>query len=449
MGRLFGTDGVRGIANQELTSSLAFNLGRASSMVLQDQNKKPLFIIGRDTRISGDMLESALVAGILSSGSDVIKLGVLPTPGVAYLVQHYQATAGVVISASHNPYEYNGIKFFNSEGYKLNDSIEEKIEDIVLSDEYCFEKPSYDKLGRCLDINDGFKIYTDYLISTLDCRLDGLSIVLDSANGAAYKTAARVYTELGASIHLINNEPSGVNINKDCGSTHPEQLCEEVVKNSADLGLAFDGDADRLIVVDEKGNILDGDIVLCTLAEMLKSENRLKNNILTTTVMSNIGLHKFAESKGILVETTSVGDRYVIESMLKTGSSLGGEQSGHMIFREYSTTGDGVLSSLQFVRALIKSGLSASELGANVKIYPQYLANVRVKSDSKNRILEDEEIQNVIKNVERELNGQGRVLVRASGTEPLIRVMVEGDDDTLIKNLANDIAKAIEIKFAE
>lgn len=449
MGRLFGTDGVRGVANSELTPELAFKLGKAGAYVLSENNHdKPVVLIGKDTRISGDMLEDALSAGILAVGGNVIKVGVLPTPAVAYLVKYYKADVGVVISASHNPFEYNGIKFFNGEGFKLDDDIEDQIEDIIIRNTDVNSHITGDKLGRCLDADeDALEIYADYLVSTIDCRLDGLKLVLDCANGASYKVAEMVYSKLGADITVIGNQPTGLNINQGCGSTHPEKLQEEVVKHGAFMGLAYDGDADRLIAVDELGRIIDGDKLICICAKMLKDAGELKDNKVTATVMSNIGFHKYLENLGCTVDVTAVGDRYVLESMMKTGCVIGGEQSGHIIFRNHSTTGDGILSSLQLVKAVLDSGKKASELSDEIEIYPQVLKNARVKNENKSRYSTDPEICEAIKKVEAEMEGSGRVLIRPSGTEPLVRVMLEGQDVDHITELAQDLAKLLTKRF--
>ena len=348
MGRLFGTDGVRGVANTELSPDLAFALGKAGASVLAKNNKRPVFVIGKDTRLSGDMLEAALSAGILSVGGDVIRAGVVPTPAIAYLVRYYEADAGVVISASHNPFEFNGIKFFNGNGFKLDDAIEDEIEAMIKKG---FDDDSVHigaELGRVRsEIHKAPAIYENFLLSTVDLDLTGVKVVLDCANGASYKTSPAVYRALGADVTVIGDEPNGININDHIGSTHPEKLQEKVVEVGADVGLAFDGDADRLIAVDEKGNIVDGDKSMCICAEHLKEKGELAENLVTCTVMSNLGFHKYLESKGINVEITTVGDRYVLESMLKTGGIIGGEQSGHIIFLNHATTGDGCMSSLQ------------------------------------------------------------------------------------------------------
>lgn len=449
MGRLFGTDGVRGIANYELTPELAFNLGKAGATVLSKNNKTPIFIVGKDTRRSGDMLDNALCSGILAVGGNVIKVGVLPTPAVAFLTRYYQADAGVVISASHNPFEYNGIKFFNGDGYKLDDSIEEEIEDLILRGINVNAHITGEYVGHCLrEEASAIDLYCNYLLTTIDTRLDGIKVCLDCANGAAYQSAPRVFRALGAKVKVIGDEPNGININEGVGSTHPELLQELVVKTGSDVGMAYDGDADRLIVVDEKGNIIDGDKTICICAKMLKESGKLAENKVTATVMSNIGFHKYInEVLDAEVVVTGVGDRYVIESMRKTGSLLGGEQSGHLIFGEYTTTGDGTLSSLQFMKAMIASGKKPSELAEEIKLYPQVLVNARVSNENKHSFAEDPEIVAAIKSVEEEVGSDGRVLIRTSGTEPLVRVMIEGDDEDKIRELAEDLAALISRKF--
>lgn len=449
MGRLFGTDGVRGVANKELTPELAFNLGKAGASVLSKDGNRPVFVIGRDTRLSGDMLESALTAGILAVGGHVIKAGVIPTPAVAHLVKKYKADAGVVISASHNPFEYNGIKFFNGEGYKLDDKIEDKIEGIILAGIDSNMHQTGDAIGKCLDAGkDAQALYIEFLAETFEGNMEGMKIVLDCANGAAYETAPTVFRTLGAEVITIGCEPDGININDNIGSTHPELLQKTVVETGADMGLAYDGDADRLIVVDEKGQIIDGDKTICICAKMLKDEGLLDNNLVTATVMSNIGFHKYIkENVGADVNVTAVGDRYVLESMIENGCVIGGEQSGHIIFLNYTTTGDGTLSSLQFVKAVQKSGKKPSELAAEIEIYPQTLVNAKVANENKNDYLKDKEIQDYIAEIEEEMKGSGRVLIRPSGTEPLVRVMIEGEDIEKINQLAEDLAKKISDKY--
>lgn len=448
MGRLFGTDGVRGVANKELTPELAFNLGKAGTYVLKRDNQRPVVVIGKDTRISGDMLENALTAGILAVGGNVIKAGVIPTPAVAYLAKYYGADAGIVISASHNTFEYNGIKFFNGEGYKLDDDLEEEIEDIIISSIDVNSHITGELIGKCLEASeDASQLYISHLLDTVDYRLDGMKVALDCANGASYGIAPKVYEALGAKVILTGNEPNGVNINDGCGSTHPEKLAQLVKDTGADVGLAFDGDADRLIVVDEKGNVIDGDRVIAICARMLKEQGRLAGNKATVTVMSNIGFHKAMEKSGIDVDVTGVGDRYVLEQMLKSGCVIGGEQSGHIIFREYTTTGDGILSSLQFMEAVLRSGKTISQMASEIEIFPQVLVNARVKNENKKKYANDPQIAAAIEKIEKKMEGNGRVLIRPSGTEPLVRVMIEGDEETALKELAQDLADLIEEKF--
>lgn len=448
MGRLFGTDGVRGVANSELTPELAFKLGKAGAHVLSRDKKRPVVIIGKDTRLSGDMLEDALSAGILAVGGNVIKVGVLPTPAVAYLVKDYKADAGVVISASHNPFEYNGIKFFNGDGFKLDDDIENDIEDIILRDIDVNSHITGDKLGRSLEADDdALQRYAEFLKSTIDTDISGVKIVLDCANGASYKVAEKVYSDLGADVTVIGNDPNGININNECGSTHPEKLQEEVVKRGAMIGMAYDGDADRLIAVDEKGRIIDGDKLICICAEMMKKLGQLPHDKVTATVMSNIGFHRHMESIGCSVDVTSVGDRYVLESMLKTGCNIGGEQSGHIIFLNHTTTGDGILSSLQLMKAVKLSGKKPSELSDEIEIFPQVLRNARVKNENKGIYSEDAEVKKAVEEAERELKDTGRVLIRPSGTEPLVRVMIEGQDVDKITAMADSLAEMLTEKF--
>ncbi len=448
MGRLFGTDGVRGVANKELTPELAFNLGKAGTHVLKKDNERPVVVIGKDTRVSGDMLESALTAGILAVGGNVIRAGVIPTPAIAYLAKYYKADAGIVISASHNTFEYNGIKFFNGEGYKLDDDIEEEIEDIIISSIDVNSHITGELIGRCLDASeDAAELYAAHLLETVDFRLDGIKVALDCANGASYRIAPKVYEALGAEVIVTGNEPNGININDGCGSTHPEKLSVLVQKTGAQVGLAFDGDADRLIVVDEKGNVIDGDRVIAICARMLKEQGRLAENKATVTVMSNIGFHKAMEESGIDVDVTGVGDRYVLEQMLKSGCVIGGEQSGHIIFREYTTTGDGILSSLQFMEAVLASGRKISEMASEIQIFPQVLVNARVKNENKKKYSNDPQIAAAIEEIEKKMEGNGRVLIRPSGTEPLVRVMIEGDDEVVLDQLARGLADLIEEKF--
>lgn len=450
MGRLFGTDGVRGIANEELTPELAFNLGKAGAYVLSHRSEKPLFLIGMDTRVSGDMLESAISAGINSVGGDVIRIGVLPTPAIAYLVRYYGADAGIVISASHNPFEYNGIKFFNDKGFKLDDSIEDEIEDLIVRNRDVNNHVIGDKIGRSQAADENaLELYARFLESTVDIDLTGKKLVLDCANGAAYKVAEKVYKDLGANVTMVGNKPNGRNINDKCGSTYPQTLQNKVVEENAFMGLAFDGDADRLIACDEKGEIIDGDKLICICAGMLKREGKLPGDTVTATVMSNLGFHKYIEAMGCSVDVTAVGDRYVLEKMRETGCAIGGEQSGHIIFLEHTTTGDGILSSLQVMKAVLSSGKMASELAGEIEIFPQVLINAKVSNDNKDKYENDEEVVEKIRRAEESMAGEGRVLIRPSGTEPLVRVMIEGQDTDKIETLAQDIASLLTKKFAE
>ncbi|WAM34085.1 phosphoglucosamine mutase [Caldicellulosiruptor morganii] len=449
MGRLFGTDGVRGIANKELTCELAFDLGRAGAYVLTQTRQKPKILIGKDTRISCDMLEAALCAGLTSVGADVYLAGVVTTPAIAHLVKSHRFDAGIMISASHNPYEFNGIKFFNSQGFKLSDRIEDRIEDIILNKKWD-EVPhaQFDAIGRVNKAeleND----YRGYLKSTLNgASFKGIKIVMDCANGAAYKIAPAVFEELGAEVLVINNQPDGTNINKECGSTHLEMLKQEVVKNRADFGIAYDGDADRTLFVDENGEVVDGDKIMLLLAKALKDEGKLKNNTLVVTVMSNMGLFVAAKELGIDLEVTKVGDRYVLEKMLEGGYSIGGEQSGHIILLDYATTGDGILTSLHLTKLICKTNKKLSELAKIMKVYPQVLVNARVENSKKELYKEDSVIMDAIAALEHKFNGKGRVLIRPSGTEPLIRVMIEGEDYDEIKKDAEALAKLIESRLS-
>ena len=448
MRKYFGTDGVRGVANTELTCDLAYKLGRAGGYVLAQGKDKVKVIVGKDTRVSGDMLEAALVAGLMSVGCDVVTVGVIPTPGVAYLTKKYEADCGVVISASHNPVEYNGIKFFNKDGYKLDDVVELEIEGYIDNIEKVDYHPVGEKVGRKIFVHNAQRDYIDYLKSIVNVDFKGLKVVLDCANGAAYKAAPTIFSELGANVVTINSEPDGNNINDKCGSTHPEKLQEAVVKHKANLGLAYDGDADRLIAVDENGNIVDGDHIMILSAVYLKKKNQLSNNTLVITVMTNIGLNVAAREHGINLETTDVGDRYVIEAMKKGEFNLGGEQSGHMIFSDYNTTGDGVLSSLMLSKIIMEEKKPLSELASIMSVYPQVLVNVEVKNEVKNKFMEVEEIKNEITRIEELMEGSGRVLIRPSGTQPLVRVMLEGKEEGQINELANNLANLIKEKLS-
>ncbi|HEY8420274.1 MAG TPA: phosphoglucosamine mutase [Thermoclostridium sp.] len=448
MGRLFGTDGVRGIANKELTCELAYQLGKASAYVLAEEAKlTPKIVIGKDTRRSGDMLEKALIAGICSAGAEAVCLGVISTPAVAYLTRYYNADAGVVISASHNPAEFNGIKFFDRNGYKLSDSLEERIEAIILDKTEELPNPVGCSVGTVTELKEAKEDYISYLKNTVNTSFDGLKIAIDCANGASFETAPRVFRELGADVIVINNVPDGVNINVNCGSTHMDMLRNTVLQNKCDLGIAFDGDADRVLAVDSEGNYVDGDKILGIIGLELKKQNRLSNNTIVVTVMSNIGFDIMAKENGLILEKTKVGDRYVLEQMLKKGHVLGGEQSGHIIMLDFNTTGDGQLTALQLVQIVKKTGKSLSELASIMTVYPQVLKNAKVKNENKNRYMDDPEIAAKCKELEQDFHGEGRVLIRPSGTEPLVRVMIEGKDYDYIARKAEELANFIERKL--
>lgn len=447
MGRLFGTDGVRGIANKDLTGQLAYELGRVGTYVVTKGKKNAKIIVGMDTRKSGDLLESALIAGICSVGADAYSVGIVPTPAVAYLTRKYGADAGIVISASHNPVEYNGIKFFNSKGYKLNDEIEEKIESYILGQKDIDIYPTGEGVGRKITIEDGVNQYIDYIKKSIDVDFKGMKIAVDCGNGANYKAAPKLLTELGASIDVIYDEPNGLNINVECGSTKPEKVQKLVLETKADIGIAFDGDADRLIAVDEKGKIVDGDHILAICGILLKAQGKLANNKIVGTVMSNMGLAMCLKERGMDLVTTQVGDRYVLEEMTKSGYVLGGEQSGHIIFSDHNTTGDGLLTALQLISAIKKQGKKLSELADVMTVYPQVLVNAKVQENNKHNYLEDQIIHDEIKHLESEFDGKGRVLIRPSGTEPLVRVMIEGEVYSEIKSAADALAKTIESRL--
>lgn len=446
MGELFGTDGIRGIANRDLTPELAFNVGRAGAFVL-GKGKKGKILVGKDTRKSGDMLEAALTAGICSMGIDVVQLGVVPTPAVAYLTRKYEALAGVVLSASHNPVEYNGIKFFNKDGYKLNDHIEEEIEKIILEDKEISVRPIKEDIGKIILRNDGCQDYMEYLKTTVKVDFSGIKVAVDCGNGALYKIAPELLKEMNADIVVINNEPNGGNINVKCGSTNPDMIKTLVLETGADIGISFDGDADRIIAADEKGNIMDGDHILAICGTYLYNQNKLSKNTIVGTVMTNMGLDLYLENKGMNIVKTAVGDRYVIEEMLNKGYNLGGEQSGHIIFLDYNTTGDGLLTGLQLMQVMKKTGKAMSELNNLMTSLPQVLINAKVKEEMKNSYLENEEIKTEIEKIEKMFHGEGRVIIRPSGTEPLIRVMIEGKNEVEIERRAKELAEFIEEKL--
>lgn len=448
MGRLFGTDGARGVANSEISCELAMNIGKAAAMVLtENTNRKPKVLIGKDTRISGDMLECAISCGLCSVGADVMTLGVVPTPAVAYLVKKYGYDAAVMISASHNPCEYNGIKIFKSDGYKLPDALEEEIEAIILDEVDTPPVMLGGNVGRVRVCENTVKDYIEHLKLTVDVRFDKMKIALDCANGSASVSANELFSSLGAECHIICAEPNGININDNCGSTHIENLQKYVVENGLDAGFAFDGDADRMLAVDENGEVVDGDKIIAICSEHMKAEGKLKNDTAVVTVMTNMGFSKFCEKNGIKTAVTKVGDRYVLENMLENGYSIGGEQSGHVIFLDYATTGDGQLTALQVLRVMKKTGKKLSELASCMTVYPQTMVNVRVSNMGKARFKDDEEVKNAVKQAELQLGSSGRVLVRVSGTEPLVRVMLEGEDEQQIQTLAREIADVIKVRL--
>lgn len=426
MGKYFGTDGVRGVANRELTAEMAYSIGRCGGYVLAGNVEKPKVVIGMDTRISGPLLESALVAGLLSIGAQVIRLGIVSTPAVAYITRLLKADAGVMISASHNPVEDNGIKFFGGDGFKLTDETELRIEELMDAEIDELPRPVGAGLGTVSIDNDAKYLYLDYLKTTISHSFAGLKVVLDCAHGAAYELAPRLFRELGAEVIAIGSEPDGLNINDGVGSTHPETLREEVLRQGADLGLAFDGDADRLIAIDENGDEVDGDFILCICGDAMNRAGKLKDGTIVSTVMSNIGFYKATEQLALNTAKTAVGDRYVMEEMRRGGYNLGGEQSGHVIFLDYNTTGDGILTAIQLVDTMKSSGKKLSVLKSMMTKYPQVLVNVRVQD--KTNYPNNPAIEAAIQEVEGKLGDNGRVLVRPSGTEPLIRVMAEGPD---------------------
>lgn len=453
MGRkYFGTDGVRGEANKELTVDLTLRLGYALAYYLKKNNpndKRIKIILGTDTRISGYMLRSALFAGLTAMGVDIEFVGVLPTPGVAYLTRKKKAHAGIMISASHNPAKDNGIKIFAANGYKLPDEIELEIENLMDNTNIITKEiVAGDKVGQFKYSENDYYLYRDYLLSTIKGDFNGMKIILDVANGAAYRIAKGVFAALGAEIVVINDVPNGTNINVNCGSTHPEILAKVVMGYDADLGLAYDGDADRLIAVSQSGTIIDGDKIIAILAEKMKSAGELNNNRVVTTIMSNMGFEKYLEEKNIDLIRANVGDRYVLEKMKTHGLNLGGEQSGHIIMLDYNTTGDGVLTSLHLVQALKDSGKSLDDLVENIKDWPQELINVQVDNSKKNTWSSNNIITNFIEEKEAEMNGFGRVLVRTSGTEAIVRVMTEGSDDKMVKRVAEEIAQIIKKELA-
>jgi len=448
MRKLFGTDGVRGVANQDpMTSEMALRIGRAAAHVFRDSSRRHRIVIGKDTRLSGYMIESALTSGICSMGVDVLLVGPVPTPGIAFLTRSLRADAGVVISASHNSYEDNGIKFFGRDGFKLPDETEKKIEELIFSGAVDAVRPTASEIGKAFRIDDATGRYNEFVKSSIPRGMDlaGLRVVLDSANGAAYKIGPRILTELGADVISLYDQPNGVNINQGCGSLHPEVICRSVVANEARIGIAFDGDADRVILCDERGLVVDGDAVMAVCALQMMKEGRLKQNTLVATVMSNLGLELAMQKAGGKLVRASVGDRYVMEKMIEGGYNLGGEQSGHIIFLDNNTTGDGLISALQILAVMKQTGKPLSDLAACMKSYPQTLVNVKVKD--RQELSTIPEIAKGMAEIEKKLEGTGRLLVRYSGTEPKVRVMIEGENEQEINELAQGLAGIIREKL--
>lgn len=445
MARLFGTDGVRGVANEELTPMLAMQLGQAGAYVLSKENAhKPTIMVGCDTRISGDMLANALMAGACSVGANCVFVGVIPTPAVAYLTRKYKVDAGVVISASHNPVEFNGIKFFDGSGFKLPDSLEDEIEDLLKNNMQGVKFPIGPGVGKIKYRTDAREEYVNHAIQSVNVDLSGLKIVVDCAEGASFYTSVEALKELGGNVVSIHNNPDGTNINANCGSTHMEELQARVVYEKANVGLAFDGDADRMLAVDEYGNIVDGDQIMAIVGNYLRAQGKLKHDTIVATVMSNLGFFLMAERENLTIERTKVGDRYVLERMKEIGASLGGEQSGHVIFLDENTTGDGLLSALHLLQVMVETGKPLSELAQIMQVLPQALVNAKVANHKKDKYMEFPEIAEAIQNLETKYAGEGRVLIRPSGTEPLVRVMIEGKDAEVIKEDAEVLAKLIQ-----
>ena len=444
MGRLFGTDGVRGVAGSELTIELATKLGQAGAYVLtKEQAHKPTIIVGCDTRISGGMLASALMSGICSVGANAIFAGVMPTPAIAYLTRKHKVDAGVVISASHNPREFNGIKFFNGEGYKLSDALEDEIEALIANDMKEITLPTGSEIGKIEYRFDLIREYIDFMKKTVPVDLTGMKIVIDCAEGASYKTSVETLRELGAELVAIHTNPDGTNINSNCGSTHMEELQARVVYEKAAVGLAFDGDADRMLAVDENGKMVDGDEIMAICANHMKEKGTLKKDTVVVTVMSNLGFTLMGQERNLHIEKTKVGDRYVLENMLANGYNLGGEQSGHVIFLDDNTTGDGLLSALHLLQVMVDTGKPLSELAQVMEVLPQALVNAKVPNHKKESFMEYPEIAGAIAELEEKFAGEGRVLIRPSGTEPLVRVMIEGKNQTQIEEEAKKLAELI------
>ena len=453
MRKYFGTDGIRRIANTELSPELVYRVAKAGAYALaKHSNHAPTILIGRDTRISGTLIESAMTAGFLSYGANVKSLGVIPTPGVAYLTKKLKADASVVISASHNTYEFNGVKYFSNKGMKIPDEIEEEIEEMMDSEKLDNFTAVNDKIGTAEVRTDLLDEYVYFFRKNFEEEFENYDtnnfvVAIDTANGATSVVAEKVFTALGIKHYIMNNTPNGVNINENCGSTHLDMLKKYVVENNCNLGIAYDGDGDRCLTVDEKGNEIDGDKLLAIISNYMKEKGTLKNDTVVATVMSNLGLKKYAENNKLNFVQTKVGDRYVLEEMLKDGFNLGGEQSGHVILLDYNPTGDGILTSLMLIKSILEEGKKASELGETVKLYPQVLINSKVNANKKYDYDKDKDIKNAIEKLEKEFAGNGRVLIRPSGTEPLVRVMIEGEDQEYITKKAKEIAKLIEEKL--
>ncbi|MBV7390368.1 phosphoglucosamine mutase [Enterococcus sp. ALS3] len=448
MGKYFGTDGVRGIANKELTPELAFKLGRCGGYVLsqhEEREGRPRVLVGRDTRISGQLLEMALISGLLSVGIEVFQLGVISTPGVAYLTRTQKASAGVMISASHNPAEDNGIKFFGGDGFKLVDDQEAEIEALLDAKEDLLPRPSAEGLGTLDEFHEGLLKYSQFLVQTVPNDLSGITVCIDAANGATSTSVNRLFADLETDFYTMGTSPNGLNINDGVGSTHPEKLAEFVLEKEADVGLAFDGDGDRVIAVDEKGRVIDGDQIMYICAKYLSERKRLKKDTVVTTVMSNLGFHKSIEALGLKDVITDVGDRYVVEEMRKNDYNLGGEQSGHVLFLDYNTTGDGMLTGIQLLNIMKQSDKKLSELADEVTIYPQKLVNIRVKD--KYGAMDVPAIKTVIDETEAEMNGDGRILVRPSGTEPLLRIMAEAPTTEKVEYYVEKIAAVVRAEI--
>lgn len=444
MARMFGTDGVRGVAGSELTVELATKLGQAGAYVLtKEKEHKPTIIVGCDTRISGEMLANALMAGICSVGANAIYVGIMPTPAVAYLTRKHKVDAGVVISASHNPMEFNGIKFFNGEGYKLSDELEDEIETVIKNNMKDLTISTGADIGRISYRFDMKDEYVEFMKACVPVDLTGLKIVVDCAEGASYETSVKTLRDLGADLVAIHVEPNGININAGCGSTHMEELQKRVVEEKADLGLAFDGDADRMLAVDECGDVVDGDQLMAICGNYMKKHGQLKKDTIVVTVMSNLGFSLMGKKQGIHVEKTKVGDRYVLENMLENGYNIGGEQSGHIIFLDDNTTGDGLLSALHLLRVVVETGKKLSELSSIMEVLPQALVNAKVPNAKKEKFMDYAEISSAIEKVEKKFDGEGRVLIRPSGTEPLVRVMIEGKNQEEIDKEAAKLAELI------